>query len=80
MLTLILISGSIVAAVLYRAIVSLLGQIPDRNLDFNAFMADTGIDRVSLVASNASRQIKPVGANGKQRRMSNPVVFSRRIK
>ena len=65
MLTLILISGGSIAVVLYRATVSLLGKIPDRNLDFNAFMTDAGIDRISSVTTNASRRITPLGANGK---------------
>jgi hypothetical protein len=48
MITFILISASVVGIALYRAIVSLLAQIPDSNLDFNAFMADAGIDCVSM--------------------------------
>ena len=53
MLALFLISGSVIAIALYRSIATLLRQIPNRNLDFDAFFPDSATDHLSAANARA---------------------------
>jgi hypothetical protein len=43
---LLLVSGGVIGVALYRSITSLLRQIPDGNRDFNAFLPESGREKV----------------------------------
>ncbi|MES2538042.1 MAG: hypothetical protein V4632_19445 [Pseudomonadota bacterium] len=55
MFTLLLISGAVICVLAYRPLTTLLRQIPSRNEDFNAFLAEHEPARSSSISAEPPR-------------------------
>ena len=55
-ISLLLILGSVICVLLYRFLTELLRQIPNRNEDFDVFISEGELDRVSSVTTKSTRK------------------------